>query len=102
MNKFDDKAFIRSLNAVAKTKDGKVLLAMLHHDCGWDKTFLASDNPQTTHYFATRRGVYGGLRQYVDPKHLKEIEHDYKFVKTEKANDGRTSNTSGITNKRTK
>jgi hypothetical protein len=45
MKQVDEKEFIRALNALASIEDGQIVLAMLKDSCGWDKTFMASDDP---------------------------------------------------------
>jgi len=78
MIEISDKLFVEALNRVASTDDGKIVLAILKESCGWDKTFLSSDNPETSHYYAVKRGVYGGLRQHIRPEHLMSIEFNYR------------------------
>lgn len=78
MKQIDDKEFIRALNAIASTEDGQIVLAILKDSCQWDKTYLASDNPTISHYYAVKRGVYGGLRERIRPEYLKKIEFEYK------------------------
>lgn len=78
MKQVDEKEFIRALNAIAGTEDGQIVLAMIKDSCGWDKTFIASDDPVVSHFYAVRRGVYGGLRERIRVESLKKIEFDYK------------------------
>lgn len=78
MIEIDDKQFQQALNMVAATDEGRIVLAMLKDSCGWDATYLSSEDPQVTQYFAARRGVYGALRQHIRAEHLKKIEFDYK------------------------
>jgi hypothetical protein len=78
MIEIDDKAFRDALNHIAALPEGQIVLAILKESCGWDDTILSSDNPQTTQYFAARRGVYGSLRKLIRTEHLKKIEFDYK------------------------
>jgi hypothetical protein len=78
MKQIDEKEFIRALNAIAANEDGQIVLAMLKDSCGWDKTYIASDNPTISHYYAVKRGIYGGLRERIKPQLLKVIEFDYK------------------------
>jgi hypothetical protein len=78
MKQVDEKEFIRALNALASTEDGQIVLAMLKDSCGWDKTYMASDDPVVSHYYAVKRGVYGGLRERIRVEFLKKIEFDYQ------------------------
>lgn len=78
MKQIDEKEFIRALNAVAATDDGQIVLAMLKDACGWEKTYIASDNPTISHYYAVKRGIYGGLRERINPQLLKVIEFEYQ------------------------
>ena len=86
MIEIDQKAFITALNEVAATDSGKIVLACLKDSCQWDETYLASDNPQITQFYAVKRGIYGGLRKLIKIGYLKEIEFNYK----RKIEDGRT------------
>ena len=78
MIEIDDKKFHDALNQIAASEEGRVVLAVLKDSCGWDATYLSSEDPQVTQYFAARRGVYGSIRQHIRPEHLKKIEFDYK------------------------
>ncbi len=86
MIEIDQKAFITALNEVAATDSGKIVLACLKDSCQWDETYLSSDNPQVTQFYAVKRGIYGGLRKLIKIQYLKEIEYNYK----RKIEDGRT------------
>jgi len=86
MIEIDQKAFITALNEVAATDSGKIVLACLKDSCQWDETYLSSDNPQITQFYAVKRGIYGGLRKLIKIQYLKEIEYNYK----RKIEDGRT------------
>ncbi len=77
MKEYDDKQFIAALNAVAATDDGKLVLAEIKNSCHWDQTYLASDNPEVSHFHAVKRGIYGGIRQLIKVKYLKEIEFNF-------------------------
>ena len=96
---FDDKKFIECLNVIAATVDGQVVLAALKDMCQWDKTFLASDNPTVSHFYAVKRGIYNTIRQHIRPEYLKKIEFDYtrKVVEHDR---GSSSATSGTTSSR--
>lgn len=87
MREITEKDFVKALNAIAETEAGQVVLFGLKDSCGWDKTYIASDNPTVSHYYAVKRGVYGGLRDRIKPELLKKIEFDYKR-KVEKKDDG--------------
>jgi hypothetical protein len=87
MKKITDKQFQDSINRLAATEDGQKVFAWLKHSCNWDATLMASDPAMTQHY-ASIRGVWGKVRQYIDPKYLKTIEFDIKIenkVLTKKA-----------------
>jgi len=81
MIEIDDKRFFDALNNIAASEEGRIVLAVLKDSCGWDATYLSSEDPQVTQYFAARRGVYGSIRQHIRPEHLKKIEFDYKRKK---------------------
>jgi len=85
MIEIDQKCFVTALNEVAATDSGKIVLACLKDSCQWDETYLSSDNPQATQFYAVKRGIYGGLRKLIKISYLKEIEYNYK----RKAEDGR-------------
>ncbi len=80
MIEIDQKLFITSLNEVSATATdaGKIVIACLKDSCKWDATYLASDNPQVTQFYAAQRGIYGALRKLIKIEHLKEIEFNYK------------------------
>jgi hypothetical protein len=77
MKEIDDKIFIAALNRVAATEDGQIVFAILKDSCQWEQTYLASNDPVASHFYAVKRGVYGGLRQHIKSEHLKKIEFDY-------------------------
>jgi hypothetical protein len=85
MIEIDHKAFVTAVNEVAATDSGKILLACLKDSCQWDETYLSSEDPQVTQFYAVKRGVYGGLRKLIKIGYLKEIEFNYK----RKVEDGR-------------
>jgi len=95
MKEIDDKAFIGAINRLAATEDGQVVLAILKDSCQWEQTYLASNDPQASHFYAVKRGVYGGLRQHIKPEYLKKIEFDYK--RKAKQNDRSSSKRTGST-----
>ena len=76
----NNKAFKNALNHVAGTEEGQIVLAALMDSCGWNKTFLSTEDPQVTQYYAARRGLYGGLREVIRNEYLKKIEFNYKVV----------------------
>jgi len=78
MTEIDDEKFKAALNHIAASDEGQIVLAVLKDSCGWDATYLSSDDPQVTQYFAARRGVYGSIRHLIRPEYLKKIEFDYK------------------------
>lgn len=77
MKEIDESLFIAALNRVASTEDGQIVFAVLKDSCQWDKTYLASDDPTVSHFYAVKRGVYGGLRLHIKPDYLKKIEFEY-------------------------
>ncbi len=76
MIKISDKEIIEALNRVAKTDDGKVMLAWLKHTCNWDMTLMSNEPYMTAHY-ASIRAIWGRIRQSIHNEELKQIEHDY-------------------------
>lgn len=84
MIKIDDNSFPEIINRVAATEDGRALLFWIKHYCNWDSTLMANDMAMTQHH-ASIRGVWGRLRQSIDKKYLKEIEHDYTINQSVKA-----------------
>lgn len=85
-----DEKIKKSLNHIAATPEGQDFLNWLMISCGWEKTIVASDDPQATQYWAARRGVYGGIRQNIEPRHLKVIEFLERKAAT---NDGSSTTT---------
>jgi hypothetical protein len=85
MIEIDHKKFVTALNEVAATDSGKIMLACLKDSCQWDETYLSSEDPQVTQFYAAKRGIYGALRKLIKIGYLKEIEFNYK----RKAEDGR-------------
>ena len=81
MIEVDTKKFITALNEVAATDSGKIVLAMLKDSCRWDATYLSSEDPQVTQFFAAQRGIYGALRPHIKREHLIPIEFNYKRKK---------------------
>ena len=101
MIEIDDKRFFEALNNIAASEEGRIVLAVLKDSCGWDATYLSSEDPQVTQYFAARRGVYGSIRQHIRPEHLKKIEFDYKrkVIKNEDTRKHGTSKRTKISDK---
>ncbi len=91
MIEIDQKLFITSLNAIAATDDGKIVLACLKDSCRWEHTYLSSENPQATQFYAAQRGIYGALRKFIRIEYLKEIEFNYKRKENEPGAHKRTS-----------
>jgi ribosomal protein L19E len=79
MTKITPERYLESLNHVAGTEEGQIVLAQLMHDCGWSRTYLSSEEPEVTQYYAARRGVYNGLRQHIRREYLKKIEFDFEI-----------------------
>lgn len=78
MIEVDTKKFQEALNEVAATDSGKIVLAMLKDSCRWEATYLSSESPQVTQFYAAQRGIYGALRQHIKREHLIPIEFNYK------------------------
>jgi hypothetical protein len=90
MINFSNEDFVRALNVVAATEEGRIVFAMIKEHCNWDKVYLSSENPTVSHYYATMRGVYGAIREHINKEHLKNIEFNYQR-KVEQTNDGTNS-----------
>lgn len=87
MKKISDKQFKDAINRIAATEDGQAIFAWMKHSCNWDSTLMSNEANMTQHY-ASIRGVWGRVRQFIDPKYLKAIEFDIKVenkVETKKA-----------------
>lgn len=69
-----------AINRVAKTEDGKVLLAVLQYECGFLRNAMSIDDPNKTQVLASMRGVYGKIRKYIQSEALIDIEYKIKFV----------------------
>lgn len=78
MIEIDAKTFKEAINEVAATDSGKLVFAYLKDICQWDETYLSSESPELTHFFAAKRGVYGGIRKLIKNEYLKDIEFNYK------------------------
>lgn len=85
-----DKLFVESLNRVAASDDGKIVIAYLKDILGWDVTDMSFDESANIHT-ATKRYVYSGIRKNIQPHLLKEIEFNYKR-KVENDRSGSKSN----------
>ena len=68
------------INRVSKTHDGKVLLAVLQHECGFMNNRMSMDDPNKTQVLAAMRGVYGKIRKYINTENLIDIEYKIKFT----------------------
>lgn len=82
MTKITEKALKGAVTRLSGTDDGKIFLAALKQDCRWDDTIVGA-TPEQTHFYAARRGVYGGIRKYIPIKNLKEIEFEYQIIAEE-------------------
>ena len=80
MKKITPETFKETLNRVAATEDGQILLAAIKDSCQWDMTILSSDDATKTMYYASRRGIWGGIRRKIQSKYLKVIEHDIEVT----------------------
>lgn len=70
-----------AINRCATTDDGQILLAVLQIDCGFMANLMSLDDPNVTQVLASKRGVYAGLRKYINPEFLIEIEYRIQIVK---------------------
>lgn len=95
MIEITDKLFCESLNQVAASDEGKIVIAYLKDILGWDVTNMSFDESANIHA-ATKRYIYSGLRKNIQPHLLKEIEFNYR----RKVDNG-TSGRSSKSNKRT-
>ena len=85
MIEINEKKFIECLNHVAATAEGKAVLACLKEYCRYDNDLVVEGKPEDTYANATLRRAYLYFRKRIDPKHLIEIEFNYR----RKAEDGR-------------
>lgn len=84
MISYDEEGLKNSLNVVAATQDGKVLLHELMLYTRFNGDILAEGSQENTYANALLRRAYLYLRNKIDPKHLVEIE----FNTQRKENDG--------------
>lgn len=104
MTQIDDKLFKDSLNTVAHTEEGKIVLSYLKDALGWDDIFMSlEDSNHANVYYQTRRAVYGWLRGMINKDDLKKIEFNYerKAATNDGTNTKRTRGATNITGKRT-
>lgn len=73
-----------ALKRLSKTKDGKIVLAMLCRDCGFPNNYMDTSSMEATFALASKRGVYAKFRNFVAPEDLMTIEHGIEFVETAK------------------
>ena len=78
MIEIDEKLLSASMNEIAATDAGKIFFSSLKDVCRWDATYLSSEDPQVTQFYAAQRGIYGAIRQLIKIEYLKEIEFNYK------------------------
>lgn len=83
--KYTENTLTEAINRLAKTEDGKIVLSYIKELCGWDRTVLASDDALATMFYASKRGVYGGIRKQIKPENLKGFEFDYQLKLEEKS-----------------
>ena len=79
------------VNRVSQTEGGRVLLALLREQCGFFNNFVDTDNPVNTHVFASIRGVYASIRQYINTENLINIEYRTEFVDKRNKDDGESN-----------
>ncbi len=83
MIEITEKKYKEALNRLAKSDDGKIVLAVLKDICHWDMTYLDTESEIKNIHHATKRGVYGTIRRNIKPESLKIIEFDYKLKPTQ-------------------
>ena len=89
MIEIDEKRARQAVNAVAKTKDGQIVLFLLMEYCSFNKDIVAV-KPEDTHANAALGRAYLHLRNLTEDKHLKKIEFDYRKAKpNERRNTGK-------------
>ncbi len=98
MIEIDEQQFIKALNEVAATDQGKIALACLKEYCKFDGDILSENSPENTYANATLRRAYLYLRNRIRPEHLKKIEFDYQ----RKVNNERSSRSKSKSAKSTK
>lgn len=93
MIEIDDKGFNESINRVAASDDGKILLATIAEWCGFGRVKIGPDL-ESTYANANVERLYLMLRERIKPEHLKKIEFDYKrkAVTNERRPNTRTDN----------
>lgn len=64
-----------SINRLAQTDDGKIVLAWIHKDCGFGINLMSYEDPNVTQVYAAKRGVYASLRKNINPDYLVDIEY---------------------------
>lgn len=67
-----------SINRVAQTDDGKIVLAFIQKECGFMNNLMSYEDPNVTQVLAAKRGVYAMIRKNINPDYLVDIE--YKIV----------------------
>jgi len=77
MKSITDKNLAESINQVAATEEGQLVLAYLKDWCGYGKDKTRPRMEDTFANAATER-VYINLRRMIRPEHLKKIEFDYQ------------------------
>lgn len=78
MIEIDEQQFIKALNEVAATDQGKIVLSCLKEYCKFDGDILSENSPENTYANATLRRAYLYFRNRIRPEHLKKIEFDYR------------------------
>lgn len=67
-----------SINRLAQTDDGKIVLAFIQKECGFMSNLMSYEDPNITQVYAAKRGVYAQIRKCINPEYLMDIE--YKIV----------------------
>ena len=73
-----------SINRVAHTQDGKILLAVLQLECGFMHNLMSMDDPNKTQVLAAQRGVYAKMRKHIEPEALIDSEYRIQITETPK------------------
>lgn len=82
-HKITEKTFRESLNRLAGTDDGRIVLAWLCNYCFHNGSALDRESLEKTYANAAVQNVYRALRAFISPENLRKIEFDYVLTKEE-------------------
>ena len=88
----DKKRLEEAINQVASTEEGKILLAAIKQECGWESVIFDSD-PAKMHFHAGKRAVYVALRTFIRNEYLKEVEFNYTIKQVKDGRDDKPDTT---------